>query len=82
MVQVALKLNETQVKSLVEQLDKPAKERLLEDLERSVHRNEWAALFAEIDRRRKGRRVPSMREIVAEVKAFRKERYERAQRGH
>ena len=81
MVQVALRLNETQVKSLVEQLDKPAKERLLEDLERTIHKSEWAELFAACDRRRKGRRVPSMREIVAEVKAVRKAQYEREQRG-
>jgi hypothetical protein len=78
---VTLKLSEPQVKELVEQLDTPAKERLLQDLERTVHKSEWGALFAEIDRRRRGRRVPSMQEIVKEVKAVRKELYERSQRG-
>ena len=80
MAQVALKLSETQVKSLVEQLDKPAKERLLEDLERTVHKSEWQGLFAEMDRLRKSRRVPSMREIVAEVKAHRRAQYAREHR--
>ena len=81
MSHVALKLDETQVKELVEQLDKPAKERLLEDLERTVHKSEWRELFADIDRQRKDRRTPSMRKIVAEVKAVRRARYGHEQRG-
>ena len=82
MSQVTLKLGEPQVKALVEQLDTQAKERLLNELERTVHKSEWAALFADIDQRRRGRRVPSMQEIVKEVKAVRKALYERSQRSH